>query len=343
MENIHKITKLSPIISTANIGDYIIADYCDKVIDSIFGDAMNVIVPTREKISKAGAYSVLSSDVSIVTGTNLLCSDIKRYKQWNIDRWTEQIIIRSNLRKLDWFNRKKLDVNKEKFHIVLMGTGWYDYETAPSKYTCKVLKSLLDSNYLHSVRDSYTEKMLRQAGIHNVVNTACPTMWNLTEDFCKQIPREKAKYAVTTITDYRKDTLRDTAMLKMLLNSYERVWIWLQSFEDAEYIKSLGFEDKLKIIPPTLKAYDDFLSKEDEVDYIGTRLHGGIRALNNKKRTCIIAVDNRALEIGRDTGLPVIQQENFEDSLSRWIGSEDATRIYLPVDNIRRWKNQFSK
>lgn len=341
MKKIYKITKLSPVISTTNIGDCIIADYCDKIIDNIFGDAMSVSIPTRERISKAGACSILSSDVSIVMGTNLLCSDIKLHKQWNIDRWTEQVIIRSNLKKLDWFNKKKLDVNKEKCHIVLMGTGWYDYETAPNKYTCKVLKSLLDSNYMHSVRDSYTEKMLRQAGIHNVVNTACPTMWNLTEEFCKLIPKRKAKYAVTTITDYRKDVQRDTAMLKILLNSYERVWLWLQSFEDAEYIKILGFEDKLKIIPPTLKAYDEFLSKEDKVDYIGTRLHGGIRALNHKKRTCIIAVDNRALEIGRDTGLPVIQQNDLEDGLIRWIYSEDPTRIHLPVDNIRLWKNQF--
>ena len=67
---------------------------------------------------------------------------------------------------------------------------------------------ILDSTYLHSVRDSYTEKKLKQIGIDNVINTSCPTMWRLTEEFCSHIPCKKQDTVVTTITDYRKNIER---------------------------------------------------------------------------------------------------------------------------------------
>lgn len=89
------------------------------------------------------------------------------------------------------------------------------------------------------------------------------------------------------------------------------------------------------------KKYDEVL-KED-VDYIGTRLHGGIKALNAGRRSLIIAVDNRAIEISKDTGLPVIGRDEFKTMLENKINDSIQPKIVLPTDNIVAWKNQFSR
>lgn len=64
--------------------------------------------------------------------------------------------------------------------------GWYQYQDEPTGYTKRILKTLLDGQYLHAVRDEYTRQRLLKLGITNVLNTACPTMWGLTDDKCAQ-------------------------------------------------------------------------------------------------------------------------------------------------------------
>ena len=243
--------------------------------------------------------------------------------------------------KKKYYDTELIKKNIDSIHIILLGVGWQDYQDKPTAYTKRLLKGILDPKYIHSVRDSYTEAKLKEIGITNVVNTACPTMWGLTDDLCSQIPAGKADRVITTITDYRQDEVNDKRLLDTLLASYSEVYIWLQSFEDISYLKSLGYMDKLKTVAPTLAAYDAFLDNND-VDYVGTRLHGGIRALNHKKRSLIIGIDNRAIEISKDTGLPMIRKESIGDELGDWIMSEHEIRIALPEENIRTWKNQFS-
>ena len=78
-----------------------------------------------------------------------------------------------------------------------------------------------------------------------------------------------------------------------------------------------------------------------DVDYVGTRLHAGIRALSKGHRTIVISIDNRAKNIGKDTGLPTIEREDIEVLLQDKINSEFATNIHMPINNIKQWKKQF--
>ena len=78
------------------------------------------------------------------------------------------------------------------------------------------------------------------------------------------------------------------------------------------YFKTLKKTNEIEIINPHLSDYDNFLKKH-EVDFIGTRLHGGIRALQHKRRSIIIGIDNRATELNRDFNLPVVNQENISN------------------------------
>ena len=52
----------------------------------------------------------------------------------------------------------------------------------------------------------------------------------------------------------------------------------------------------------------------ENIDYVGTRLHAGIRALQHKKRTIIIGIDNRAIEKAKDFNLTVIDRKNIKNN-----------------------------
>lgn len=137
-----------------------------------------------------------------------------------------------------------------------------------------------------------------------------------------------------------QDDELDKYLLDVLLANYENVYVWLQAIEDYNQLQRMGYGKRVQAIAPTLEAYNTLL-KNEEIDYIGTRLHGGIHALNNEKRILIIAVDNRAKEISKDTNLPVIDREKVKERLESMINGSWKTKTELPTDNINRWKAQF--
>ena len=115
----------------------------------------------------------------------------------------------------------------------------------------------------------------------------------------------------------------------------------MQGDGDKEYLNKLGYSDKVIIIDNNLKAYDNVLENKN-VDYVGTRLHAGIRALSYKRRSLIISIDNRAECIASDTGLPILKRKDICE-LKDIITGKIQTAIKLPVKNIETWKAQFNK
>jgi hypothetical protein len=105
--------------------------------------------------------------------------------------------------------------------------------------------------------------------------------------------------------------------------------------EDFAYLRSFG--DDIVIIEPSLRAYDDLLTSPQDLDYVGNRLHGGIRALQHGRRTIIVEIDNRAQEMGRDFQLPTVPRKDFE-RLAAMIDSDLEISVRPPVAEVRRWK-----
>ena len=316
-----KILVLDTSISTENIGDKIIMDYCNNIIKEIFGDSFYVNIPTHDVISSHSYNHSKSSDYRLLCGTNLLTSNMNKRNQWKI-----------NMKDSIYLN-----------DVCLFGVGWWQYQHAPNIYTRILYKRVLSKELLHSVRDSYTEKMLKSIGINNVINTACPTMWNLTPEFCKQIPHKKAKDVLVTITDYKKDEINDKKLFDILIKNYNKVYVWIQALDDYSYLSQIVDLKNIIIVNPTLESLDNILVQNNDLDYVGTRLHAGIRALNHQKRTIIIGVDNRATEISKDCNIVVVKRANIETELEKLINSEFTTNIKLPLENIKIWKNQFIK
>src|SRR5690606_13010421 len=137
----------------------------------IFKDDMLLKIPSHEIIGISGLSLIRNSIFGIVGGSNILSSAMNKYKQWKITLFQSFFI---------------------KNKAILLGVGWRNYQARPNLFTKLLLKTLLNKEYIHSVRDSYTETKLKELGIENVLNTACPTMWKLTPEHCEQIPQKKA-------------------------------------------------------------------------------------------------------------------------------------------------------
>ncbi|PSB20319.1 hypothetical protein C7B65_07685 [Phormidesmis priestleyi ULC007] len=77
-------------------------------------------------------------------------------------------------------------------------------------------------------------------------------------------------------------------------------------------------------------------------DYIGIWLHGGVKCLLNRHRSLVIVVDNRAAEIAKDTNLPTVARDDFEQ-ITHWIETPTPTQITLNLDAIEQWRSQFRR
>lgn len=80
----------------------------------------------------------------------------------------------------------------------------------------------------------------------------------------------------------------------------------------------------------------------DDVEYVGTRLHAGMYAMQHKKRSIIIAIDHRVRDMNTVYAINIIERENIYD-LEKKINSCFVTDINLNEDNIRKWKSQFRR
>lgn len=319
-EEMKKVIIYNPSITTLNIGDKIIFESVMENIQPIIEDAFTIHVSTHLPVSSVFADLLEVADYKFVCGTNLLRNMLdRRFRQWDIN----------------CFNAKKLGP------CTLIGVGWQKDKFPFTPYTKHLYKKILSQNTIHSVRDEYTKERLQRIGFDNVINTGCPTMWKLTKDFCCTIPTTKAENVVFTLTDYKPNASKDREIIDILSKEYKTVYLWLQGSEDYKYAKELEILDKVQIVSPSLEAYDKLL-ESDNIEYIGTRLHGGVRALQHKKRTTILAVDGRAIEKKKDFNLPVeIRNDMSKDSMNHLIYDERKTEIVIPEDNIKLWKKQF--
>lgn len=301
---------------SSNLGDLIIQAAIDRELKLAFDDTEIFRISTQSPIPPAYFPQMHECRHLIVGGTNLLTSFMRDYKQWQIT-WSDAWRIR---------------------RAVLLGIGWWQYQKRPDWHTWFTLLGALSWRGIHSVRDEYSCEKLRALGFQNVLNTGCPTMWPFLEFDQESIPRTKSDNVLLMLTDYYRNYELDTKVVNLMLANYQNVYFWPQGRKDLEYLDELNLP--VRRLEHTLDSLDDFLCSGIAVDYIGTRLHGGIRCLLAGKRALVLEVDNRAAEVGRDTGLPTAKREDF-DAISRWIQGPGSLDIRMNRAAIEKWRAQF--
>lgn len=318
----YKIGVLDTSISSLNLGDFIIMDAARKVLNDLFPSQQHVNFSTHDSMGRVGLIRQNSVEMNFLCGTNCLNSSMFLHRQWNVGVVSSFFI--SN--------------------TVPLGVGWGLYQGAPDRYTSWLLKKLISKDHYCSVRDNYTLNYLKKAGVEKAILTACPTMWELTAEHCKTIPTNKAEHVVFTLTDYRPDIINDKLLLEILIKEYKKIYFWPQGSNDMDYLLTIDRDvlSKVTILNPNLSSYDNCLQKDESIDYVGTRLHAGIRAMQYKRRAIIIGVDNRAFEKRNDFNLTVIDRKEIKNKLKSILSNKIVNSIILPFRNIDMWKSQFN-
>lgn len=317
---------LDTSIASLNRGDGIIMECTRKELAPIFRDNFELTLPTH--ISPFHWYQVWrnSSRVQLyanckykfVGGSNILIPDLRtHFPQWNINI----------------FNYQPMK------GAVLVGVGAGAGAEGPLNwYTKYIYTHMLSRDFYHSARDERSKVYMERLGL-KAINTGCVTMWMLTPEFCKQIPTGKADKVVFTLTGKGEKDQKDQCLIDTLLKNYPEVYYWPQGHKDYDYLHKFEHIDQVRILQATKDAYDEYLTNND-TDYVGTRLHGGVYAMRHKRRAIIIAIDERARAINAANHLNCIEKDNIKD-LDAMINSEFATEIKMDFDAIRQWKSQF--
>lgn len=300
-----------------NLGDLIIQQAVLREIKHIFGDQQIVKISTHVPLEEQHFQVIQESSVVLIGGSNLLSSQMNHYNQWKI------------------FFQDALRLQKR---VVLLGVSWWQYQGRPNLYTLALLHLALSASSLHSVRDAYTQRKLRSMGFWNVINTGCPTMWTLDNLTPDDISQTKAENVLLMLTDYARNVELDRKLLELAIAHYKTIYFWPQGSGDRDYVRS--FNLPVTILDRSLAALETLLAAESSLDYIGTRLHGGIRCLLARRRSLILKIDHRAIEIARSTGLPSANRNDLP-FIEQWIKAPFVTRITIDTAAVERWRHQF--
>lgn len=303
-------------IASDNLGDEVIMDAVNRIMIEIFGTDRFDRIATHRRMTPAERSRAAAAEFGIVGGTNILKSRMLFRQNWKLG--LRDILSLRN--------------------AVMLGVGWQFYGGKPDIASRWFFRHALARDYLHSVRDEHTLELL-QAIVPNVLYTGCPTMWEFDAATCARVPTAKARDAIFSVTYYRPLPEIDRQILKLLHDHYQTVYLWAQQQEDVDYIKSLDVPGGVWI-DRSLAGYDGILATQD-VDVLGSRLHGGIRALSRGRRALILEIDNRAREIGRKTRLPCAARDDIA-RMSDWIQGSPPLAVTMPWDDIARWKAQFA-
>ncbi|MDP9175177.1 MAG: polysaccharide pyruvyl transferase family protein [Planctomycetota bacterium] len=318
-----RICLLDPSITSrdgmppGNLGDLIIRQAVVRELTGLLPGFDCISIPTQMPLTPDELDLAVGSDLLIVGGTNLLSSHMQQYQQWRI---------------------RPAEAGRLQ-RVVLMGAGWWQYQDEPDAYTRSVLLSALSPTLGQSVRDNYTRQKLQGIGLTNVINTGCPTMWRLTPDLLRTIPTSKADDVLLMLTDYNKNRPVDRQLLDLLSSQYKRVYFWPQGSSDARYLAE--FSAPVILLDRSLAALEQLLQRPEPIDYIGTRLHGGIKCLEHGRRSLVLGIDNRATEIAADTALPIVRRNDL-DALRSWILGSKPVRLTLDGAAVEKWKGELA-
>lgn len=317
-------------IGTSNVGDEIIFESVKDGLDDLLSKSVVLRLGTHTKnFSAAHIFRGIknhgkirnfcfNTDYKFICGTNMLDKKIPYIGGQFILSKASTLLYKNS---------------------ILVGVGRIsDFEINDMSHRTKNLyKKILSPKYYHSTRDDETKRIVEQLGF-KAINTGCPTLWKLTPDFCNQIPKSKAENVIISLSGYpdQIDKQKDKLFYEIIRNNYKNVYVWIQTLFDYEYCQRI-IGDANYIF--SFKDFDDIM-KKGNVDYVGTRLHGGIYALQHKIRTIILAIDERARGFNETNNIPIFERndiENIEPILNNYL----ETDIKLNLDNINKFLNQF--
>lgn len=315
-------------IATSNLGDEIILESVKEGLNPVLYNSLIFRLATHLE-----NYSFLQmkrnnwkkkvlcdqADLKFIAGTNLFSDNLKGlYPQWMLFPHNYELYKNS----------------------IFVGVGKIRDFDDVNNYTKKLYQKCLSHDYFHSVRDDDSKASLEKLGF-KAINTGCPTLWQLTPEKCALIPTKKSETAVITVSGYgdQLDRIQDQKMVDCVNNNYTKVYVWIQTVSDEEYLHTLSGTKNYECIY-SLQKYADVLNGGN-IDYVGTRLHGGVFALQHGCRTIVISIDRRAEGFHESNNLPIVKRSDIDEQLNERINSEWKTEIKIDQIAINDFIGQF--
>ena len=323
-----KLVLFDTALGSGNLGDEIIYEAVREsmrdVTDPCFTLRLATHVPNFSVLQLLRPNQKIrffqDADLKLICGTNLLAQErvARPRSQW--------ALYPSNL---------SLYRNS-----VLVGVGTTGSGGTLSPAAKWLYRKILSDRYAHSVRDELTREIVESLGL-KAYNTGCPTLWDLTPEACERIPRRKAGSCIVSVSgfDAQADREKDAGMLEIVSRNYKKVWAWIQTVRDEEYLASLPGSERFPRLC-SLSRFREVLLQGD-ADYVGTRLHGGIFALRHGCRAIVISIDHRAEGMHQANNLPVVKRDAVETELEERIHGTWATEIVINGPEIQAFKDQF--
>ena len=320
-----QILMFDTAIATSNLGDEVILDGVKEGLKEILDNSLTFRLGTHIenwsplKIQRNWKAHVLcdKADYKFVCGTNCLTNDLKHKRQWEVNNFNK-ILYKD---------------------CILVGVGRISDYDMPTKYSQKLYNDILSKKYKHSVRDEGTKRVLEKMGF-KAINTGCPTLWGFTDEKCSKIPKKKSKNVIISVSGYddQSNKEKDQEMIDIINNNYKNVYAWIQTVSDEEYLKKLNNTENMKCIYSLNKFAE--LCDNGNIDYVGTRLHGGVYAMQHNCRSIVISIDERARGFHESNNIPIIERDNIEQ-LDEMINSEFETKIKVNREAINEFISQF--
>ena len=314
-------------IGTFNQGDDIILESARNCLAPLLDE--NYVMNLATHLSNLNLYHYVRNskkmkfvdncDYKFIMGTNLLTGDIIRsVGQWSVGPLSKRLYKNS----------------------IMMGTGITKGSQQMKFYTANFYKDILRKDIAHSVRDEESKKFLENIKGITVIDTGCPTLWGLTGEVCDKIPVKKSKNAVFTVSGQTKyqNPERDQLLIDTVEKNYDKLYFWVQTYEDEAYYNGLKHSKDVTYIH-SLKKYGEVLDNGN-VDYVGTRLHGGIYAIQHGVRAVIVEIDHRSKGFKEINHINTIERNRLEE-LEEYINGSIKTEIVLREKDIKEWTSQF--
>lgn len=319
-----KIALIDPALydwqrSSPNTGDQIISRATRRELKRIYNNSCDIVSIPSHSILDKKAYKIIdTSDRVVVGGSNLFWFRLFPRASWPL-RLIDTIKLRN---------------------VRFMGVGWGSYGISTGVFGRFVSQRIFDPEGYNSLRDRYSLDKAIELGVPNPIFTGCQTCWNFSYNESTFI-RTRKKQCIFTLTDYARKPEEDLKVIKILIRFYgiKNLFFWPQGLGDRRYIENFDVISRSKILDGNLESFEKFL-KNNDVDYVGTRLHGGIFALEQGKRSIILSVDNRATEMAKDLGLVVVSREK-PNSLTDLLEKDTIYNLTIPRENIDIWSKEL--
>ena len=179
--------------------------------------------------------------------------------------------------------------------------GWKNYLL--SQKSLQLLDKVNKSGYISSVRDDFTQNILKYKGFKNFINTGCPALFNLEKQEISEVKN------ITTIlfslgVSYKFSKLMFSQMKDLIsyLNEHYSIRIALHHSIDksdvrlSEILNWLN-QNNIEVLDLS-KGSDRFMKEYNCCDlHIGYRVHAHIYRLSISKPSILLAEDSRGMGV----------------------------------------------